>query len=85
MANWITCEYHGASLNPALPNKGLPINDQPLNIELCESIKRINIAGVDPQLVFFFQNTEPVIWSFINEELRDLEFKRVLEKMKSKD
>lgn len=35
MANWMTCEYYDASLDRSKPNNGLPINDEPVNLDYC--------------------------------------------------
>ncbi len=83
MANWIFCEYHGASVNPALPNNGLPINDQPVNLDLCETIKTVDVQrmGVH-QLIFQLQKNDPIIWEFINSALLALEYNRAIELMR---
>src|SRR4051794_1566261 len=90
MANWMKCEYYGASLDHAKPNKGLPINDRPVNLDLCETIEssdgrsRFEDPIPDPnpyQLIFVFQKNKPIIWKFINAELRDREFQRALNLM----
>ena len=85
MANWIICDYYGASINSSLPNKGLPINENPVNLDMCETFKRYNAHSLGTHhLIFLFQKNEPVIWEFINKELRDLEFNRAIELIKTK-
>lgn len=83
MATWIYCDYHNASIDPSQPNNGLPINDQPVNLDLCETIKREGVHRMNEhQLIFYFQKSEPVIWRFINAALRDLEYDRAIQLMK---
>lgn len=85
MANWITCEYHGASIDPSRPNKGLPINDEPVNLDLCETIKRVDVPRMKVhQLIFHFSKNPAIVWQFINEKYRDLEYNRALELIKAK-
>ena len=75
MANWITCEYYGASVDPSKPNNGLPINDEPVNLDYCYSFKRVDKSG-EYQLVFQILKGDPIIWKFINAALRDKEYER---------
>ena len=79
MANWITCEYHGAT-NGFGPNNGLPINDEPINLDLVETFSREG----ETSLKFFFQRNQPIVWNFINKATRDLEFERALSLIKEK-
>ena len=85
MANWMTCEYYGASLDPSKPNNGLPINDAPVNLDYCYSFKRTDIANTGKyQLIFLILKGEPIIWEFINSALRDNEYNRAMELIKKK-
>lgn len=78
------CEYYNASLNPSLPNNGLPINHQPINLDLCQTFRKADIDILDSyEIVFYFPDREPIKWKFINSELRDLEFDRALRLIKS--
>jgi hypothetical protein len=79
MANWITCEYHGAR-NGFGPNNGLPINDKPINLDLVESFEKDG----ETSLKFFFQQSPPIVWNFINSDCRNLEFERALNLVKEK-
>lgn len=79
MANWMKCEYYDASLDRSKPNNGLPINDEPVNLDMCETIKRDEVPRVGKYFIrFIFQKNEPVGWEFINAELRDKEYNRAL-------
>ena len=72
--NWITCEYYGASTNPALPNNGLPTNID-VNLDWVETFRKSD----GNTIVFNFQKNEPLIWNFINDKLRDREYERICE------
>ena len=52
MANWMKCDYHNACIDPSAPNKGLPINREPVNLDLCETIL---ISGKLPPFEICFQ------------------------------
>jgi hypothetical protein len=83
MANWMTCEYYGASLDPSKPNNGLPINDAPVNLDYCYSFKKADIVSKGKyQLIFLILKGEPIIWEFINSQLRDNEYNRAMELIK---
>lgn len=75
----MTCEYYGAR-NGFGPNNGLPINDNPINLDLVETFKKDG----ETSLKFFFKLNPTVEWKFINRELRDLEFERALSLVKEK-
>ena len=81
----MTCEYYGASLDWSLPNNGLPLNEQPVNLDWCETMKKNYVPQTRHyHIIFYFRNTELVIWEFINEPLRDLEWNRALDLIKEK-
>jgi hypothetical protein len=83
MANWITCEYYGASLDPSKSNNGLPLNDIPVNLDYCYSFKKNDVSRTSRyQIVFQILKDEPIVWEFINAELRDKEYNRAMELIK---
>jgi len=85
MANWIICDNNGTNDNQSSANKALPLNDNPVNLDLCETFKRYNAHTLDGHhLIFLFQKNEPVIWEFTDKEHRDVVFNKAIELIKTK-
>ena len=76
MSHFIICEYHDCEKQHL---KELEYN-KVVNLSLVETVFKEGRTSIK----FVFQKNEPIIWRFINDAIRDLEFERIMDEIKER-
>jgi hypothetical protein len=77
MLHFITGEYHGCEQQHLQKFS----YNQIVNLALVETIVKEEDAT---SIKFVFQKNEPILWKFINDAIRDLEYARIMEVVQEK-
>jgi hypothetical protein len=76
MLHFITCEYHGCEQQHLQKYS----YNQIINLALVETIVKQDATSIK----FVFQKNEPILWKFINDTIRDLEYDRIIDVVQEK-